>query len=88
MTPRQIRVYVACALCAWVLCAGMFYSDSASVYAGYDCRYWTKAKRRSAGMSIAIGVIYGAGWPVGVPLAFLLTGFAEHGIWRGCEAES
>lgn len=74
MRRKFVIPYIAMALVSWYLCAGMMFSAAQSISPRY--------RRQDMGMSIAAGAIYGAVWPLGLPMAWLVTGFAEHGIWN------
>ena len=81
-SPKLI-VYVFVGLISWCLVAGMFFSSQQAIAAKYCGRLGVLKDRRSnAGLSIALGTLFGAAWPIGLPLAWCLTGFAEHGVWR------
>ena len=42
-----------------------------------------KEKRReNAGMAIALGALCATIWPIGAPLVWCLTGFAEYGVLK------
>lgn len=74
---HPVRFYVAGMLISAVLISGMYYSDS--VHNG-TCDI---GERKMIGFSIAIGAFGSLTWPLMLPMSWLTTGFAEHGIWRG-----
>lgn len=77
---RYVLVYVLIAVCiAWPLNVGMLFSDLQSI-GGPEFR--REQFREQLGVSLAAGTFFAVVWPIGVPLAWCVTGFAEHGIWR------
>ena len=73
-----ILAYCIVAIYAAYLVSGMFWSHS---------RYWypsiqSESQREEIGWAVMIGIIYGALWPACLPAAYLMTGFAEHGVWK------
>lgn len=67
-------------LVAWYFISSMLYNDVQSI-GSVD---FSKSYRRAdAGMSIMFGFVFAVLWPLGLPAAYLVTGFAEHGFfWR------
>jgi hypothetical protein len=57
-----------------VMCSGWFYSKDMSI----SC----DNPRESVGCAVVMGLLYAVLWPIGIPLAWCMTGFAEHGWWR------
>lgn len=47
-----------------------------------ECQYAARARRSDAGQAILLGCMAAPLWPVMLIIIYLLTGFAEHGIWR------
>ena len=72
--------YVVIAMLSWPVIVGMVFHDAQSIWSGsiYRHEYW----REDLGLAIAVGTVYAALWPIGLPLTYLLTGFAKHGIIR------
>lgn len=64
--------YPVCAL----VCTGWFYACTVGRYPSKYASY-----REDMGWALVFGMVYGLGGPLGVAMAYLLTGFAEHG-WR------
>lgn len=48
----------------------------------YEMRRPILSRREYMGFSILLGTLGGMMWPLMLPLVFLTTGFAEHGIWK------
>lgn len=78
--------YAVGALASWAIIAGMYFHGAQAIWLMADYpetralagRYY----REHLGVSIVLGCFYAAIWPIGLPAAYLLSGFAEHGIWR------
>lgn len=73
-----IAFYACCALVSWYYIAGMYFAEEQGSFPSIA----REIRRSTYGVSVAIGFLYALLWPVGLPLAWCLTGFAEHGIWR------
>lgn len=71
-----ILLLVACWLPCSIICAGLFFAHVRKKYSQAG-----DSPREDLGMAVAVGSLYGIIGPLGVVIAFLLTGFAEHG-WR------
>jgi hypothetical protein len=89
MTKRLKRAAVLYALggvLSAYLAGGMFFSESMHRWASADPEYgqkWARSHRREVlGWSILVGSMYGLAWPMALPAAWLMTGFAEHGLWN------
>lgn len=69
--------YVLICIVSAVLVSGWFMADVGSIWSKKE---WADEHyRRDLGYSVALGSAYAAVWPIGVPIAFCITGFAEHG---------
>jgi hypothetical protein len=71
-----LKIYAAMALVSWPLISGMVYSDMMYRY------YTVTTARREIGNAIALGGLASVVWPLALPGVFLISGFAEHGIWN------
>ncbi len=71
---RPLAAYLLIAVLCQPLVAGWLFADM-------QAHPYTLLCRREAGYANTFGLMTLAAWPVVVPLAYLLTGFAEHG-WR------
>ena len=70
-------LYLIGAVLSWVCIAGWFFADVQGEYP-----YWAKKRaRHDLGSSVALGFVFALSWPVGLPLTYCVTGFAQHG-WR------
>ena len=79
---RLWMLYTGLAPVAWWLCAGLLFSQVRAVAPN-----WCSA-RSDAGMALAVSLPLALLWPVGIPLAWLLSGFGEYGVWKdsgGCQ---
>ncbi len=80
--PKRIAVgYVVGAVISAYLCSGMFFSER-TYFWGSESAYAYKHRRHVLGESILMGCLVSIGWPIGLPISWLTTGFAEHGIWQ------
>lgn len=77
----MIMLYLVGFAVSVYLVSGMFYSDIHATCKD-DPIEWQKQKRRTAGIGIAIAVAFSICWPAGLPLAWLISGFAEDGVWK------
>lgn len=73
-----IVLYLSVGLVAWPFAVGMFFHDAQ----GRRPTIAAKTLRTDIGFAVAVGFLYSMLWPVLLPLAYCLTGFAEHGILR------
>lgn len=71
-------LYVVGYLVSAVGIAGMFYAHDRGEFPTLDSPVHV---REALGMSIMLGAFYALIWPIGLPVAWLLTGFAYHGVW-------
>ena len=77
-------VYVLIAVfIAWPSNTGMFFHDMQAHRAGY--RRAEFEYRDDLGKAVIFGALFSVAWPVQVPLAWLATGFAQHGLWSQTE---
>jgi hypothetical protein len=73
-----VLAYVVGALVSWYLAAGMLFSQA-------QAKFLESANenfREDAGMAIVVGFFAAVAWPLGLPIMYCFTGFAEHGIWK------
>lgn len=76
----MMRGYVIIAiLIAWPLNTGMFFHNSQSHLNGYHRA--EMMSREHLGIAIVQGAFFSIAWPVQVPIAFCMTGFAQHGVF-------
>ena len=73
-----IALYVCGALVSWYVIAGMYFAEEQGSFPSIA----RDIPRSSYGYSVVIGCLYALMWPVGLPLAWCLTGFAQYGMWR------
>lgn len=78
MSALWITVAVVTYLVSVYLISGMLFSDSQHV----DPSTAKKCARSEAGQSMGLALAWAMFGPFGVLFAFLITGFAEHGIGR------
>lgn len=68
--------YVAIAvLVAWPLNTGMFFHAVVATHPERDAR-------RTLGTAVVYGAAFSLAWPIQVPMAYCLTGFAEDGVFE------
>lgn len=79
---KYFVTYILLGVGAWVLNAGMLFSAFQGEFP-HDHKFNQRWRRQDAGMAIFLGGIDAVVWPVGTPVVFCMTGFAEYGIWRG-----
>lgn len=78
MSSTWIGIYVVGFLVAWYLNSGMLFSSAQGQFKMIAAKY----RREDAGLAIVLGCVAAFIWPIGTPLAFCMTGFAEYGVWR------
>jgi hypothetical protein len=74
----MILLYVVVGLIAWWFNAGMMFAQ----FQGVAPTLAKEDRRENLGVAILLGGLFAFIWPIGVPITWLVTGFAEHGIWR------
>lgn len=78
MADKFLIAYVLVALVCWPVITGMLFRDTQG-------RWPTVAaemRRQDLGTATMFGLFFAAVWPMGLPIMFCLTGFAEFGIFR------
>lgn len=75
------RAYVTIALVSWLLVSGWMFADLNTPSYSWGGSPGRRETRNNSGVAVLIGSLLAAGWPLGVPFAFLLTGYADDG-WR------
>lgn len=73
----RLTAYLAVAAFAWWLNAGMLFAMAQSMWP----KYAAQVRREDLGMSLFVGAMTAAVWPIGTPMIWCMTGFAEHGVW-------
>lgn len=86
-----VAAYVVGALVSWPLCSGMFYHDVQAIslrhYDGvHELKWAAESRRQNLGFAVVIGAFYAVVWPVALPAAWCLSGFAEHGVFSQSKA--
>lgn len=46
-----------------------------------------KRRREDLGFALILGVLLNVAWPLTLPLVWLMTGFAKHGVWSKTQKE-
>jgi hypothetical protein len=80
MNKKFVAAYVLGAVISWPVIVGMLFHDLQGL-ATDDKQWRDKSFRQHLGISVMVGTLFSAMWPVGLPIAACSTGFAEHGIW-------
>lgn len=83
---RKLTVVYAlvAVLLAWPTTTGIFYHSSQAIWLGdskYGDEFAQRHRREDLGVSMVLGFLYASIWPVGTPMAFAMTGFAENGVF-------
>ena len=73
-----IYLYVIGCLVSWYLAAGMFFAEEQGSFPIIA----DKRRREQLGFAVALGFLSSLFWPLTLPMAWCLTGFAQHGVWR------
>lgn len=84
-----IAAYIAVAvLIAWPLNTGMFFHESRALWLSSGLPDDVIEQRRLSLFSnaVVLGGFYAVLWPLATPIAFCLTGFAEHGVFTQSDA--
>jgi Gpi18-like mannosyltransferase len=77
---KFVAVYVIGALISAVTMTGWFFAELDYIWASNKYPEWQQKKyRKSLGKSIPMALAYSVMWPVGLPVAYSITGFAERG---------
>ncbi len=79
-----LAAYIIGFLVSWYLVAAMMFCYSQGRFPTIAAQ----SVREDLGLSIAMGLLYSVFWPIGLPVAYLITGFAEFGIRRKTLADS
>lgn len=78
-----MKAYILAALASWIIVSGWLFADLRTIGPS-NCR-------ERAGVAVMLGGLSSGMWPVGLPAAYLITGFAEHGwllpLPSSCERE-
>jgi len=72
-----VVLYLIGAVLSWICITGWLFADQQGDYPTFG----NKQARYDLGNSTALGFFYALFWPLGLPLAYCVTGFAQHG-WR------
>lgn len=83
MTTVLIAIYAAGCWVSWYLIAGMFFAQTQGKFPSRAAENY----REDLGFSVVIGFIYSLFWPLGLPMAWCFSGFAEHGVWKTRKAQ-
>lgn len=67
--------YLIAAVGSWFLISGWMFANLESTFPGHE------REREQSGFCSMWSLPMSAGWPLGIPLAYCLSGYAEHG-WR------
>jgi hypothetical protein len=79
-TQRLWWFYPIIALLAWLLNTGWLFADGQNPD-HFHLETRQRNVRHNSAMAIAIGGAFATIWPIGVPLAYLASGYAEGG-WK------
>lgn len=74
-------LYVGVAVVAYLLITGMLFHDVQHIWRD-DPAGMARERREHLGTSMLFAMVFASVWPFGLIVVFLLTGFAEHGVWR------
>lgn len=81
MMTLAILLYLGVALVAWYVIAGWIYSDFRALWRGHP-DLARKHLREDHGTSLVLGGLFAVLWPLGLPVAWAITGYAQHGCWK------
>lgn len=74
-----LSLYIAMALLVWPVITGMLFQSVQSIWRAAER---VQRRREHLGVSMMFGLLFASVWPFGLLMAWLITGFAEHGVWK------
>jgi hypothetical protein len=75
-----LALYGICLLISWVVCARLLYLDDMGFDKSIGLATNRIRRRQNLGMAVALSFLLALFWPLGLPMAICITGFAKHGF--------